>query len=162
MKFYKFFSIFVILSSFCAINFDLNIANAAVNTPVKQQSTVTYSAVSPISVVDNPNKYLNKNIMFTAEFVGFCATGLDYKPAYREASKYIGVLIKRDDVTSNVIPLSEMKIFLPRKLAEKHMDLEQGDKIKISGNVFSVALGDPWVDVKEFDVLTKKDKTDKK
>ena len=109
-------------------------------------------------MVNNPAKYLNKNITFNADFVAFTSLGLDYKPAFRDGTKYIGILIKRDDVKNHVIPLSEMKIFLSRDMAEKHVDLETGDKIKISGTVFSTALGDPWVDIKEFNVLTQKKK----
>ena len=106
--------------------------------------------------------YLNKNISFDAEFVGFSSLGLDYKPAYREPSKYISILVRRDDVKTHTVPLSEMKIFMPRTLAEKHMDLEQGDKIKISGKVFSTALGDPWVDIDDIKVLTKKENKEQK
>ena len=141
---------------------------APVATPVKKTTTQTatninYLSVSPLEVVNTPAKYLNKNITFNADFVAFTSLGLDYKPAFRDGTKYIGVLIKRDDVTHHIIPLSEMKIFLSRDMAEKHVDLEAGDKIKISGTVFSTALGDPWVDIKEFTVLTqkKKDKEEK-
>ena len=42
------------------------------------------------------------------------------------------------------------------------MDLEQGDKIKISGKVFSTALGDPWVDIDDIKVLTKKENKEQK
>ena len=58
---------------------------------------------------------------------------------------------------SFVIP-PEMKIFITRTEAEKYIDLETDDKIKISGKVFSNALGDPWIDVKDFAVLTEKKK----
>ena len=54
-----------------------------------------------------------------------------------------------------------MKIFVDRDTAEKNIDIEAGDKIKITGTVFSNALGDPWVDVKTFTNLTPKNK-DKK
>lgn len=140
-------------------------SGATTTKPVQAQttSTVTYMNVSPLDVVNNPTNYLNKNISFDADFVAYTSLGLDYKPAFRDGSKFIGILIKRDDVKHHTIPLSEMKIFVPRETAEKHVDLETGDKIKISGKVFSTALGDPWVDVKTFTVLTekKKDKTEK-
>jgi len=130
---------------------------AATAAPAKQtvQSAIS---VSPVDVVNCPSKYLNKTITFNAEFVSYTALGLDYKPALREASKYIGVLIKRNDVTDHVIPLSEMKLFLKREVAEKNAELESGDKVKITGTVFSNALGDPWVDIKTFTVLTQKSK----
>lgn len=138
-------------------------SSAGAKPAVKAQSVQTPSAyvISPLEAVKNPAKYLNKTISFNAEFVSYSALGLDYKPAYRDAANYIGILIKRDDVCDHVIPLSEMKIFIKRETAEKHTDLEAGDKVKITGTVFSNALGDPWVDVKSFTVVEKK-KKDKK
>ncbi len=144
----------------CAVLFFSNInldVQAAVQTP-----TVTAVPVSPIAVVNSPSKYLNKEITFDAEFVSFTSLGLDYKPAFREGTKYIGVLIRRSNVNNHVIPLSEMKILVLRKNVENFVDLEQGDKIKITGKVFSNALGDPWVDVSKFEVLTKKEKKEVK
>lgn len=114
--------------------------------------------VSPVEVVKCPEKYLNRDITFNAEFVAFTSLGLDYKPAFKDSTKNIGVLIRRDDVLDHVIPLSEMKIFLTRELAEKNMEIEAGDKVKITGRVFSTALGDPWVEVKTFTVTSKKAK----
>ena len=130
------------------------VKTAAVSAPV----VTATSLVSPVDVVKNPDKYLNKDITFNAEFVAYTALGLDYKPAFKDSSKNIGVLIRRNDVLDHVIPLSEMKIFVCREMAEKNMDLEAGDKIKITGKVFSTALGDPWVDVKSFTVTSKKNK----
>lgn len=154
MNIYKLFSLSLITLSILGFNnFCINYANA-VETAVK--------TVSPVAVVCNPDNYLNQNITFEAEFVSYTSLGLDYKPAFRDGSKYIGILIKRDDVKTHVIPLSEMKIFITREMAEKNMDLDSGDKIRISGKVFSTALGDPWVDVKTFTVLTKKEKKEDK
>ncbi len=133
-----------------------NYAEAA-STPAKT-SVQTVVSVSPVEVVNCPSKYLNKTITFNAEFVSYSALGLDYKPALREASKYISVLIRRSDVNDHVIPLSEMKLFLKRETAEKNAELEAGDKIKITGKVFSTALGDPWVDITSFTVLEQKSK----
>ena len=144
----------------CAVLFFSNInldVQAAVQAPAS-----SIVPVSPIAVVNSPSKYLNKEITFNAEFVSFTSLGLDYKPAFREGTKYIGVLIRRSDVNNYVIPLSEMKILVLRKDVENFVDLEQGDKIKITGKVFSNALGDPWVDVSKFEVLTKKDKKEVK
>ena len=139
--------------------FNINSTEAAVQTPVKpaiKSQSVAYLNVSPITVVNNPANYLNKNITFNAEIVTFTSLGLDYKPAYRDPAKYIGVLIRRPDVLDHVVPLSEMKIFITRETAEKNMDVDAGDKVKISGKVFSTALGDPWVDATTFTVLEKK------
>ena len=157
MKLYKTIGLSVLALGILAVN-----SYAATAPDTKKEANINYIKVLPISVVNNPASYLNKNISFNAEFVGFSSLGLDYKPAFREPSKYISVLIRRDDVTTHTVPLSEMKIFMPRTLAEKHMDMEQGDKIQISGKVFSTALGDPWVDIDDLKVLTKKENKEQK
>ena len=126
--------------------------------PQVKSSTAVASFVSPVEVVNNPDRYLNKDITFNAEFVAFTALGLDYKPAFKDSTKNIGVLIRRNDVLDHVIPLSEMKIFVTREMAEKNVDIEAGDKVRITGKVFSTALGDPWVEAKTFTVTSKKAK----
>ena len=128
------------------------------NTVAQKPVATVTNFVSPVEVVNNPNKYLNKDITFNAEFVAFTALGLDYKPAFKDSTKNIGVLIRRNDVLDHVIPLSEMKIFVTREVAEKNVELEAGDKIRITGKVFSTALGDPWVEAKTFTVTSKKAK----
>jgi len=146
-------------SSICLTNADA----AQVTTKTIKTTTINNClSVSPLTVVNNPNRFLNKTISFNAEFVSYSALGLDYKPAYKDPKEYISILIKREDVQDHVIPLSEMKIFLKRKIAEKHMDLEQGDKIRITGKVFSTALGDPWIDIAEITVLEKAPKKENK
>ena len=89
-----------------------------------------------------------------AKFDKFSTLGLDYKPAFRSSDDYISFLIKRDDTTHD-IPLSEMKLFLTRTEAEKFIDLKTNDEVEIKGVVFSDALGDTWVDVKQL-TITKK------
>ena len=153
------FSLLTLSLMFISVQF--NMVEAATVTPVKPQ-VQTYLSVSPIDVVDCPAKYLNKNITFSAEFVSFSGLGLDYKPAFRDSSKYIGVLIKRPDVVGHDIPLSELKMFMTRELAEKNIDIEKDDKVKITGKVFSMALGDPWMDITSFEILTQKKKANKK
>ena len=150
----------VLCINFVGIHYTNNNAIAAPAKTTKSANAIIN--VLPTDVVKNPAKYLNKNITFNADFISYSSLGLDYKPALKESDKYIGILIQRNDVIDHVIPLSEMKIFLKREEAEKHLDLEQGDKIKITGTVFSTALGDPWVDVKTFTGLSKKNKKDKK
>ena len=54
-----------------------------------------------------------------------------------------------------------MKLFLKRTEAEKFIDLKTNDEVEIKGVVFSDALGDAWVDVKQLTV-TKKATEDKK
>lgn len=123
-------------------------------TPVKSANVEVISGLRPADVVDKPQEYLNKNITFTSKFVAFSSLGLDYPKAMRSSEDYIGFLIMRDDV-SNVIPLSEFKLFMKRKMAEKYIDLEQGDTVKIEAKIFSTALGDPWGDIISMSVVSK-------
>lgn len=150
------------------------VVKTTVKTPVKIQKaapkkaitlktaeTPVYEEVSSLAVVANPTKYLNKHIKIRAKFDKFSTLGLDYKPAFKSSEKYITFLIKREDVLSHTIPLSEMKNFLSRDEAEKYIDLSSGDEIEYSGTVFSNALGDAWVNVEKFTVLNQKPKEKK-
>ncbi len=164
-KLYKTICIQLLIVSL--LGFSSSVYSAA-TAPVKKPqvkasaNTVNYISVNPIDVVNNPSQYLNKSITFNADFVSYTSLGLDYKPAYKDPQKFIGILIKRPDVADHVIPLSEMKIFLDRETAEKNLDLDLGDKIKISGKVFSNALGDPWVNIEKFTIISKKAKPEVK
>lgn len=108
-----------------------------------------------LNIVNNPSKYLNKTVKIQATFDKFSTLGLDYNKAMRPSTKYIGILIQRDDVPDHNIPLSEMKLFLKKELAEKHIDLDTGDKIEIVAKEFSTALNDPWLDVQSLTVIKK-------
>lgn len=132
----------------------------AVSTPA---ATRNYIQVKPLDMVNNPSFYLNKYVKIKGKFDKFTTLGLDYKPAMKSSEDFITFLIQRPDVTDHNVPLSELKIFLKRSEAEKHIDLNAGDEIEFSGKVFSNALGDVWMDVEQFKVLTVKTKTtDKK
>ncbi len=130
---------------------------AKITTPALQSHTQVVQAVKvlPIELVQNPQKYLNKKIIMDAKFDKFSTLGLDYKKAFKDSAKYIGFLVKRDDVSDHNVPLSELKLFVKREYAEKFVDLNTGDKISISGTVFSTALGDPWVDITSIQILEK-------
>lgn len=128
------------------------VASPAYNTAVQ------YTTVNALDVVANPYKYLHKNIKIKGKFDKFSTLGLDYPQAMRSSEKYISFLIQRPDTTNHNIPLSELKIFLKKEVAEKHIDLDAGDEIEFSGKIFSTALGDPWMDVDNFTVLTHKEK----
>ena len=136
-------------------NGSLNLEN-----PIETTS-VSYAAVNPLDVVNRPDFYINKNIKIKAKFDKFSTLGLDYKPAFRSSEDYISFLIQRPDVLDHNIPLSELKIFLKRSEAEKHIDLDSGDEIEFSGRVFSSALTDAWMDADIFTVLTSKAKAAK-
>lgn len=130
-------------------------APAVVSVP--QSSTVQYTLVNPLEVVNSPYRYLRKHIRIKAKFDKFSTLGLDYAPAMRSSEDYISFLIQRPDVPNHNIPLSELKIFLKKDVAEKNIDLDAGDEVEFTGTVFSAALGDAWMDVNDFKVLTKKD-----
>ena len=130
------------------------------NIPVNSKNTISYMVVNPLDVVARPNFYMNKNIKIKAKFDKFSTLGLDYKPAMRSSEKYISFLIQRPDITDHNIPLSELKIFLNRDEAEKHIDLNSGDVVEFSGKVFSNALGDAWMDVDKFTVISTKPKNE--
>lgn len=136
-----------------------NTKPAAVQSPVQQQTAVSsYPLVNSLDMVASPSKYLNKTVKVKGKFDKFSTLGLDYAPAMRSSEEYITFLIQRDDVKDHNIPLSEMKIFLKRTEAEKHIDLNAGDEIEFSGKVFSNALGDVWMDAEKFTVLSKQPK----
>lgn len=136
-----------------------NSTPTVIATPSMPQ--VHYIDVNPLDIVANPSKYINRNVRIKAKFDKFSTLGLDYPPAMRSSEKYISFLIQRPDITNHNIPLSELKIFLKKEVAEKHIDLDAGDEIMFSGKVFSAALGDPWMDVSEFKVLNKINKDNK-
>jgi hypothetical protein len=127
----------------------------AVKQETKQEPVVLLTnLVNPVSVVKSPKTYLGKRINISGKFNKFSTLGLDYKPAMRSSENYISFLIFRPD-TSKKIPLPEMKLFIKRNLAEKYIELKEGDEIQFSGVVFSNALGDVWVDVDKLDKLKK-------
>ncbi len=136
-------------------------ANSATQTKQPPVQTAQGIYVKPLTVVNSPKTYLNKSIIMEAKFDKFSTLGLDYKPAFKSSEQYISFLIKRDDTTFN-IPLSEMKLFIKRDMAEKFIDLKTNDEIQIKGVVFSDALGDTWVDVNELKITKKAPETTKK
>lgn len=119
------------------------------NVVVQSQNTI-----SPLVIVKSPSSYLNKTVLMRAKFDKFSTLGLDYSVAYRSADDYISFLVKRED-TQYDIPLSEMKLFLTRKEAEKFINLKTDDEVEIEGRVFSDALGDAWIDVTRLTLIKK-------
>lgn len=133
---------------------------ATVQPAAVQQPAAQTVAATPLSIVESPKSYLNKTVIMKAKFDKFSTLGLDYKPAFKSSDDYISFLIKRDDTTHD-IPLSEMKLFLKRDVAEKFIDLKTDDDIEIKGKVFSDALGDAWIDVSELKIIKKAPETKK-
>ena len=144
-------------------NITLTVLFSALLTFTPSFAADNNSAISttPLNVVAAPQKYLNKTVTMKATFDKFSTLGLDYKKAMRSSSDYIGFIIQRDDVVDHNVPLSEMKLFIKRDYAEKFIELDTGDKIQITGKVFSNALGDPWIDINKITILQKKANPDK-
>lgn len=120
-----------------------------------------FQVLSPLDLVKAPNGFLTQGVEFEGTFHSFATLGLDYKPAFRKSTQYISILMLRPDVAHHAIPLSELKLFYPRKNSEAILALESGDEIRVQGQVFSDALGDPWIDALSIDVIKKADKPDK-
>lgn len=118
--------------------------------------------VDPMTVMQNPGSYMNKKVTFSGTFNRFADIALDYKKAFRDSRDYVTFFILRPDVTDHTIPMSEMKLFFPRKRSDEVMDLEPGDKIQIVGSEFATALEEPWIDVDHIKILQKVPRSDKK
>lgn len=166
MKNFKIITLALLISLGTGLTINKVCSQTATPTVIKaavpqQQQVIEYITVNPLDVVANPSRYLRKNIRIKAKFDKFSTLGLDYAPAMRSSEKYISFLIQRPDISNHDIPLSELKIFLKKEVAEKNIDLDAGDEIEFTGKIFSTALGDPWMDVDSFKVLTiKKPKKD--
>ena len=119
---------------------------------VQKTVNYTYTPADALDIVKNPNAYLNKRVKIKAHFDKFSSLGLDYNAAMRSSEKCITFLIRRDDA-ENDIPLSELKNFMKREMAEKFIDLETNDLVEYSGLVFSNALGDAWLEVEDFKII---------
>ncbi|MBE7706020.1 MAG: hypothetical protein E7Z91_02090 [Cyanobacteria bacterium SIG30] len=127
---------------------------------VSAQQNATEIKTTPIKIVESPNTFINKTVIFKAKFDKFSAVGLDYAPTKKDSENYIGFTVQRDDITDHNIPLSEIKLFLKRDYAEKFAELDTGDTIEVKGKVFSLALGDPWIDVENITIIKKVEKTE--
>ncbi len=125
-------------------------------------SVASAMKVESLDLLKNPAQHLNQKVTFTGVFNRFADTALDYKKAFRDSRDYVSFFILRPDVSQHTIPLSELKLFFPRKKSSEVMELETGDKIQIVGTQFSNALDEPWVDVEHIKILQKTEKPERK
>jgi hypothetical protein len=127
--------------------------------PLSDAKTATPPASNIMNVTSNqlvtePSIYLNKKVQFKGTVSGFSAIGLDYNRIERSSKDYVSLVIYRDDVPESYdIPLSELKLFVSRKLLKELKRVGQDDEVSITGKVVSTALSDAWVDVTELKVL---------
>ncbi|MBR1976745.1 hypothetical protein IKA15_00525 [bacterium] len=129
-----------------------NIRSIATNAPVLT------AYIEPLAIVNDVDKFLNRPVRIQGKFDKFTTLGLDYPPAMRKSEDFISFMVQRNDVLDHNVPLSELKLFMKRKYAEKFIELDTGDKINITGKVFSNALGDAWVDVDTIEIVEKANK----
>jgi hypothetical protein len=151
-------SAFIFASTFVLTVGFMNPASCASTSmvPVAQQTQQQVIVkANPIDVVNRPYFYLNKKIKMNVVFDKFSTLGLDYSKVKRSSENYIGFSVQRNDISDHNVPLSEMKLFLKRDYAEQFAELDCGDKLEITGTIFSTALGDPWVDVEQIVVKEK-------
>ncbi|MBX2861055.1 MAG: hypothetical protein KTR14_07460 [Vampirovibrio sp.] len=139
---------------------DAKEASEEPETPLPPDSAFT--AVDPIELVKTPTEFQDKYVTFEGNFSQFSGIFLDYKKAFRDSKDFVAVLIDRPDTGKHHIPMSELKMFFPRKKSEDVMHLESGDKVLIKAKVFSSALNDPWVDVLDIQIVEKANKDGKK
>lgn len=120
------------------------------------------ASVTTDNLIEKPKEYLGKNVKFTADFAGFCTLALNYKPALRPQKTHISFLVRKPETK---IPLSELKLALPiPKETDKGKNklltsLKDGDKLEVTGKVFSTALDEPWLDVVAIKRLSEAKKT---
>jgi hypothetical protein len=118
-------------------------------------------AISSTQLIKEPAIYLKKSVEFTGTLAGFSALGLDYPAVKRDVKDYVTLLVYRADVPSAYeIPLSELKIFVNRKLLKDFKRIGQGDTVKVTGTVISTALGDAWLEASKISVLNSVQKED--
>jgi hypothetical protein len=127
-----------------------------------EASLASATVVETLDLLKDPAKHLNQKVTFVGTFNRFADTGLDYKKAFRDSRDYVSFFILRPDISQHTIPLSELKLFFPRKKSSEVMDLETGDQIQMVGTQFSAALNEPWVDVEHIKILKKTDKHERK
>jgi len=125
-------------------------------------SIASATKVDVLDLLQQPSRYLKQKVTFVGTFNRFADIALDYKKAFRDSRDYVTFFILRPDVGEKTIPMSELKLFFPRKKSDEVMDLEPGDKIQIVGTPFSTALDEPWVDVDHIKVLQKTAKPERK
>ncbi|MCA9789796.1 MAG: hypothetical protein KC462_08480 [Cyanobacteria bacterium HKST-UBA05] len=115
----------------------------------------SYSDVETLELVRHANNYLDQKVAFNGIFNSFNGLALDYKAAFRDSKDFLSFMTFRPDVEHHKIPLSELKLVYPRQRVDNIRDIQAGDKVLIRGKVFSVALGDPWVDVDDMIIIEK-------
>ena len=110
-------------------------------------------------LVGDPKGYLNKKINIEGEFHSYSSLSLDYEKAYRDPKEFIGIILSRPD--EKEIPLVELKLSAPLEMfKDEDITIERGDKLRLNSKVYAVALGEPWLEIKDLEVIKKAKKED--
>ena len=131
---------FKVFLTFCLLGLTITVATSVRSQQVSSQTALT-------QLIAYPKRYLNQEVCFSGRFSAFGSLALDYRPAYRSRSTHVSFMLLRPGTE---IPLSELKLAMPIKLAKDSNVLrtvEEGDELSVCGNVFSAELGEPWIDV---------------
>lgn len=136
------------------------LAMALFNSSVQAKdkgASAQMSSTSLKELVSSPKKFLNKKIDIEGEFHSFSSLSLDYPKALKESKEFIGIILSRPDKTE--IPLVELKISAPLDMFKnENISIAHGDKLRLSSKVYAVALGEPWLEIKDLKVIEKKAK----
>lgn len=139
-----------ILLSICIYSLFLGFLNSNVQAKDKKNTQVTKLK----ELVAHPKKYLNKKVDIEGEFHSFSSLSLDYPKALKDSKEFIGIILSRPDEAE--IPLVELKISVPLEMFKsKDISIERGDKLHLNSKVYAVALGEPWLEVKDLTIVEK-------
>jgi len=127
--------------------------------PSYAASTTCAPAIPLVNLVAEPKTYLNKKVNLEGEFHSFSTLPLDYPKAFRSSKDYIGLVFARPDHKD--IPLVELKIAAPLKFfKDNNPSFDHGDILRIQGKVFALALGEPWLEAENIEIIKKNDNDD--
>lgn len=72
----------------------------------------------------------------------------------KSSKEYIGIILNRPDMED--IPLVELKISVPLDMFKsKNLSIAHGDKLELNSKVYAIALGEPWLEVRDLEIVEK-------
>ena len=123
------------------------------NHPV-QAKDKTVQITSLKELVSSPKKFMNKKLTIEGKFHSFSSLSLDYPKAMKSSKEFIGIILSRPD--QEEIPLVELKISAPVEMFKsENISIAHGDKLQLNSKVYAIALGEPWLEVKDLKILEK-------
>lgn len=126
---------------------------STINSVLAKKNKCKDEPVKLADLISEPQNFLNKKIFIEGDFYAYSTLSLDYEPAMKSAKDYIGIVLSRPD--QKEIPLVELKISaLLEKFKKESISIEHGDRVSIKAKVYAIALGEPWLDIEEIEVVT--------